>query len=292
MIPFILGLVLILVSIALFFAAVVDVQERGGLIAAGIGSLLLALIAILFSTIVIVGTKEVGIVTAFARPVGVLDNGLHWKAPWEDVTEMDAAVQTDLRDASNQNSCVPTRIAHQIVACTDVTIRWRIRESAAPELFQDYRDFDNVRNSLVTRELATDLNAVLADYDPLLVDSSGNSAAPTLSSLAASVLAQMQAQIGVQVEVLSVFIPVLHFDTSTQARLNALQAQIAQTRIAQQAVKTAQAQANANAELAASVSKDPNVLVSKCFDLLNDAISKGYALPAGFSCWGSSTGVV
>src|ERR1041385_5970778 len=99
MIPFILGLVLILVSIALFFAAVVDVKERGGLIAAGIGSLLLALIAILFSTIVIVGTKEVGIVTAFARPVGVLDNGLHWKAPWEDVTEMEDRKSTRLNSS-------------------------------------------------------------------------------------------------------------------------------------------------------------------------------------------------
>ncbi len=103
----------------------------------------------------------------------------------------------------------------------------------------------------------------------------------------------MRAQIGSQVQVLSVFVPVMHFDTATQSRLNALQAQVAQTRIAEQAIKTAQAQAAANAALAASVSTDNNVLVSKCLDVLAEMVNKGQTVPAGFSCWpGGGTGVV
>ncbi|HEY2594721.1 MAG TPA: SPFH domain-containing protein, partial [Chloroflexota bacterium] len=191
------------------------------------------------------------------------------------------------------SSCVNARIAHQIIACADVTIRWRIQQPSADELFQDYRDFSNVRASLVTRELATDINAAFVSYDPLAVDDNGNATAPALNTLAGNVQAQMSAQIGQQIEVLSVFIPVLHFDSQTQGRLNALQAQIAQTRIAAQAVKTAQSQAAANQALAASVSTDPNVLVSKCFDVLSEMVTKGQQVPAGFSCWpGGGTGVV
>jgi regulator of protease activity HflC (stomatin/prohibitin superfamily) len=251
-----------------------------------------AALFLFLSCIAIVGTKEVGIVTAFNRPVGAFDNGFHVKAPWEDVTEMDAAIQTDTH-AQQESSCVQARIAHQIVACADVTVRWRIQESAADELFRDYRDFSNVRASLVTRQLATDINTAFQDYDPLAVDGNGNSTAPSLSDLAAAVLRDMQGQISAQVNVLSVFIPVLHFDQATQSRINALQAQIAQTRIQAQAVATAEQQAAANQKLAASVSTNPNVLVSKCLDILNEMVNKNQGIPAGFSCWpGGGTGVV
>lgn len=254
----------------------------------------LAAVVLLFSSIAIVGTKEDGIVTAFNRPVGVLDNGIHLIKPWESVTEMDAAIQTDNDLAANKPAdCVETRIAHQIIACVDVTIRWRIYERAADSLFQNYRDFSNVRVSLVTRELATDVNNVFQDYDPLAVDNSGNSTSPELSSLAATVLTEMQNEIGGQIQVLSVFIPVMHFSTAVQDRINALQSQIAATRIQNQAILTAQAQAAANRALATSVSTDPNVLVSKCFDILSAMVTAHQSIPAGFSCWpGGSTGVV
>lgn len=259
-----------------------------GILILGLGTFVLLVV----TTLAIVGTKEVGILTSFNRPIGTLDNGLHFKAPWQGVTEMDAAIQTDNHVETNHN-CISARIAHQIVGCVDVTIRWRIHEGAADALFQNYRDFDNVRSSLVTRELATNINSTLADYDPLAVDANGNSISVPLNTLSAKVLAEMRTQVGAQVEVLSVFVPVIHFDAATQGRLNALQAQIAQTRIADQAVKTAQAQSQANQALAASVSTDPNVLVSKCLDILSEMVNKGQAVPAGFSCWqGGGTGIV
>lgn len=252
----------------------------------------LTLIIFLFSVVVIVPTREVGIELTFAKPTGTLGNGLHVKAPWQHVETMDAAIQTDSHVKDGDLNCVTTRIAHQAVACVDVSIRWRIVEDQAGALFQNYRTFDNVRDSLVTRDLNAAINASMETYDVLSVNNQGQSTAEQLSDVAAAVKEQLSAQIGDQIDVLSVIIPVVHFDTSTQERVNALQAQIAQTRIAEQAEQTAKAQASANRALAASVSSDPNVLVSKCLDLLNEAITKAYALPAGFSCWSGSGAVV
>lgn len=44
--------------------------------------------------------------------------------------------------------------------------------------------------------------------------------------------------------------------------------------------------------LSKSVSNDPNVLVSRCFDTVEEAVKADYR-PAGFSCWsGSGSAVV
>jgi regulator of protease activity HflC (stomatin/prohibitin superfamily) len=256
---------------------------------------LAALAALLFvsSCLTQVSTKEFGVTTSFGRPVGSLTNGLHVKPPWEKVTEIDAAIQTDSHVQGEPGSCLAVRIAHQIVACADVSIRWRIQDGAADALFQNYRDFDNIRASLVTRQLSASLNKAFEDYDPLAVDEKGDSTSPALSALSAEVSTQMQAEIGNQITVLSVIVPVLHFDANTQGRINALQAQIAQTRIADQSIQTATAQAVANAKLAGSVAKDPNVLVNKCYDLVSEMIAKGQQVPVGFSCWpGSQSSLV
>ncbi|MBU4213867.1 MAG: SPFH domain-containing protein [Actinobacteria bacterium] len=254
----------------------------------------LAVVTLFFSSAVIVSTKNVGIETSFGRPVASLSNGFHLIAPWNVVTEMDAAIQTDNHvKTGDTQSCITVRIAHQATACVDTSIRWRIEESAADGLFRDYRDFANVRDSLVTRDLNAALNAAFEDYDPLAIDKDGNSTSPTLESLSTKVLARIQGEIGEQINVLSVIIPVIHYDDNTQSKVNALLAQVAQTRIAEQAVITAQQQALANQTLAQSVSNDPNVLVSRCMDLLSEMVSKAQTVPIGFSCWpGSGSSVV
>ena len=259
-----------------------------------VGALVLALVTLFFSSATIVSTKNVGIETSFGRPVGSLPNGFHMIEPWNKVTEMDAAIQTDNHVKGHSGlDCITVRIAHQATACVDTSIRWRIEEQAADGLFRDYRDFDNVRDSLVTRDLNAALNAVFEDYDPLAIDKDGNSTSPGLASLSTDVAGKIRDQIGDQINVLSVIIPVVHFDENTQSKVNALLAQVAQTRIAEQAVITAEQQALANQTLAESVSKDPNVLVSKCMDLLNEMVSKGQSIPIGFSCWpGGGSSVV
>jgi hypothetical protein len=103
----------------------------------------------------------------------------------------------------------------------------------------------------------------------------------------------MQNEIGDQIEVLNVIIPIIRFDDSTQSKINSYQAEVANTRIAEQREETANAQARANNNLSKSVSNDPNVLVSKCFDIVDEAVRTKVPLPAGFSCWaGAGSAVV
>jgi hypothetical protein len=254
----------------------------------------LSLSLTLFSSFTVVSTKNVGIVTSFGRPVDSLSNGLHPIAPWEKVTELDAAIQTDNHYQDEKDTdCVQVRITRQAVACVDVSIRWRIKQESSDVLFKDYRTFDKIRDSLVTRELNATLNSVFSDYDPLGIDDNGEFTAPSGKDLSAQAVSQMQSEIGNQIDVLSVIIGVVHFDKNTQSRVDALQAQVAQTRIATQAVVTAQQQAAANRELAKSISNDPNVLVSRCYDLVAEMLNQGMTPPVAFSCWpGAGSSVV
>jgi hypothetical protein len=241
----------------------------------------------------VVSTKNIGVVTTYGRPSGTLNNGFHLVAPWQKVTELDGAIQTDSHAGKDDSPCTTVRIAHQSTACVDNSIRWRIKQDAADRLFRDYKDFANIRESLVTRELNAALNTVFKDFDPLATDENGNTISPSQDVLSASTTKLLQAQIGEDIEVLNVIVPIVHFDDQTQSRINALQAEVAATRIAKQKQQTADATAEANRKLADSVSKDPNVLVSTCFDILAQMVKDKQPIPAGFSCWpGGNSAVV
>lgn len=287
------GIVLVVgIGARVFAAADSELRSYAGpTLIVGIVIGFFGLVFTLISSYTAIGTQDIGVVTSFGKPVDALSNGVHFIAPWQKVTTLDGAIQTDSH-TNDGRDCVKVRIAHQATACVDVSIRWQIKLTAADALFRSYRQFDHIRDSLVTRDLNSAMNDQFESYDVLAINTEGAATAPPASAIAAKVLTEMQQKIGDQIDVLSVIIPVMHFDESTQSRINALQAQIAQTRIAQQAEQTAKAQAGANRALAASVSHDPNVLVSRCYDLLAEAINKGYQLPAGFSCVGSSGAVV
>jgi regulator of protease activity HflC (stomatin/prohibitin superfamily) len=246
----------------------------------------LVVVATLISSATVVSTKNVGIVTVFGRPSGSLSNGLHFVAPWAKVTELDAAIQTDSRTRANTDpdDCVTVRIARQAQACVDTSIRWRIKPEASDELFRDYREFSNIRDSLVTRELIATLNLVFETYDPLGIDENGDSTVPDVNTLSQEATSKMQEKVGGQIEVLNVIIGVVYLDGETQKRVDALQAQVAQTRINEQAIMSADKQAEANRKLAESVD-DPNVLVSKCYDLVGEMLNKNITPPVAFNCW-------
>ncbi len=256
-----------------------------------IGIFVLAVLVLVGSTVTIVGTRDIGIVTSFGRPVSHLDNGIHFKAPWQKVSTLDGAIQTD--NYTGAGECTDIRIGNESMACVDNTIRWRIKPEAGDTLFRDYHSMDKIRDSLVTRELKAALNGVLHDYNPLnkIADNQAG-ATPDLNLFGNQVAVIMRHEIGPQIDVINVIIPIIRFDASTQQKLNAYQAEVANTHIAEQKEKTALAQARANENLAASVSKDPNVLVSKCFDILDEMERNNRPIPAGFSCWPSGGSAV
>jgi len=253
----------------------------------------LAALFFLLSIVTIVPTREIGIVTAFGKPVRSLSNGLHIKLPWEDVHQLDGTIQTD--NHTTTAHCTDIRIGNESKACIDNTIRWRIKLSAGERLYQDYREMENIRDSLVTRELKAALNEVLSDYNPLAqIQDDTASAKPDLNAFAEEVQAGLSRRVGQDIEIESVILPIIRFDRQTQSKINAYQAEVANTRIAEQREKTARAQARANRNLAGSISKDPNVLVAQCMDTLAEMVKESQAVPIGFSCWpgGSPTSVV
>ena len=244
----------------------------------------LTLLVLLSSVVTFVGTRDIGVVTSFGRPERHLDNGIHLKAPWERVSTLDGAIQTD--NYTGTANCTDIRIGNESMACVDNTIRWRIKPTAGDTLFQDYHDMSNIRDSLLTRELKAALNGVLHDYNPLSqIANDETGATPDLNLFGASVAALMRKEIGSQIDVINVIIPIIRFDASTQQKLNAYQAEVANTRIAQQREKTAIAQSRANNNLAKSVTEVPNVLVSRCFDILDEMVRNNKQIPPGFSCW-------
>jgi regulator of protease activity HflC (stomatin/prohibitin superfamily) len=296
---FILAIILAVVAVIAFVASKKMGHDEDKRIAKVVTSVVAALAAFLvvLSCLTVVGTRRIGVVTEFGRPVDSISNGIHFKLPWQRVSELDGAIQTDSHTGSaegDENPCTDIRIGNESTACVDNTIRWRIVESEGDQLFRDYRDMDNIRESLVTRELNAALNQVLGDFNPLdAVSEDGAAATANLDDLANQVTERMRERVEGKIEVLSITIPLIRYDRGTQERLNAYQAEIANTRIAEQRSETAAAQARANEALAESVSNDPNVLVSRCLDTLAEMVEAGQPVPAGFSCWpGSQSALV
>ncbi len=273
-------------------------DKRGYLYVPGgvaVGFLGVFVLCLLISSLTMVGTKQVGVVTTFNRPTGTMSNGLHLKAPWQKVTEMDGTIQTDNYVGGGESGkCLDIRIGNGSVACIDTTIRWRIIQEEADVLFQDYRNQsddvnDAVQDSLVKRELTGALNEVFGSYDPLAAVKGGeNVEVDTLSSQVQDAMLERVETLGggtPQVEVLSVTTPLIRLDGTTQEKIDAFQQEVANTRIAEQKQATAEAEALANEEITESISKDPNVLAYKCLNILEQMAKSDTPVPAGLYCF-------
>jgi hypothetical protein len=68
---------------------------------------------------------------------------------------------------------------------------------------------------------------------------------------------KLRAKVGGQIAVINVIVPLTNYDEATQHRINALNVEKANTRVAEERAKTAAAEATTNEILAASVSNDP-----------------------------------
>lgn len=251
--------------------------------------LLLAAVLLFLGSITTVEAKQVGVVTTFGRPSDqTLSSGFHLKAPWQKVTEIDATIQTDEYHAK---SGIDVRLSDGNTATISATIRWSVSDDNANKVYEDFRSDDptkSLRDAVVSTQFKAAMNAVFAGFDPLtLAGATGDQ--PDYNALADKVRDVMLAKTNSLVEVDSVTISLVSLDKDSQKKIDNYIGEVSKTRIAEQAQKTAKAQAEANRILSDSISRDPNVLVSKCLDLLAD----GYNAPAGFTCWpGAGGGVV
>jgi len=262
--------------------------------AVGVGAV--ATVCLVLSMATIVPTRDYGVITKFGRPVGTLSNGLHWVAPWESVETMDGAVQIDWHkdndgDKDKHGDAIQVRLGNQSNAYLDASVRYEMVQDAADDLFLQYRSFDAVRTNLVTRNLQTSLNEVFASYNPLATIVAADPTAPadkvksdTLISLASKATDIMQRKVGPQIKIFEIQIPTIAFDEDTQHKIDQLNQQKAATAVAVEQQKTNIEQSKANNDLVTSI-KDPNVLVSKCLDVVKE---KGQS-PLG--CWPGSAAV-
>lgn len=286
MVSFIFSIILLLLAVGIFAAGRVVRKSRSASSGAnprwfGFAGGVLAFVALAilaFSIFTIVPTKQVGVPVTFGKPGQPMSNGLHAKAPWTDIVLMDATTQS--LDASGDNPTIAKDVDKADVFVHN-NVRWSINEEAAASLYVDYKDFEGVNDALIQPQLRTAIASVMTNYDPLKTDN------PSYEKLAEDVKTKLQAAVGDRVTIHSVSITLLDFSDATKSRINALNTERGNTRIAEQKKITAAAEAEANRIIADSVSKDPNVLVSKCLDLVNE----GKPIPAGFQCWpGQSEG--
>jgi regulator of protease activity HflC (stomatin/prohibitin superfamily) len=267
----------------------------------GLFFIFLAIVPLIFSMFAIVGAKNVGVPTVFGKPTGgTYGSGLNFKAPWVSVTDIDATVQPE---EYKGDSCIYVKIADAGSACVSLAYRWRINPDGADTVYSDYRNAENgvteaVRSALVSTNIKAAINEVFGTYDPLegadiTSDMSPQEISnlklvlPPLGEFNEAIKTNVEEKIkdlGDLIEIQSVTISYLKLPDSTQARIDKINAKVADTKLAIADVAIKKAQSDANKELASSL-QDPNVLVSKCLDGMIEGEIKA---PAGFQCFPNS----
>jgi regulator of protease activity HflC (stomatin/prohibitin superfamily) len=279
----------------------------------GLGCIGLALFFAIFAFTVQVPAKNVGVVTTFGKVSDRnLGAGLHFIWPWQKVTTLDATIITDKfvgvqngddgRKGDNGLDCIGVRISDGTTACVSMVIRSQIDGSLANDLYANYRSDDvdeNIFDSLIRTQLSAAAASVFKDFDPILTSDNGEvvASSPDLGGLSDDVLDQMNENLAdastsgdPEVDMKSLTIQYIRFSDTTEARINDLQAEVGKTRVAEQQEETARHQANANKILSESVSNNPEVLVSRCIDILTAMQQNGDSLAFVPSCWpGGST---
>lgn len=261
------------------------------------------LVLVTLTCVTAVSAKNVGVVVTFGSvDANTRSAGLNFKLPWSNIVEIDGTIQTDeMRD----DYCIPVRIGDGSQACAFITNRWSINADKGAAIYENYRSDDptaQFRQAVVSTNLDQAVQEALKNYNPIaqLKSVGGDvladelSFAPDYGEVSTEIENSMRERLGEEglAQIESITFSYLRLADSTQKKLDDYVAAIGETRIAMQREETAKAQANANKTLSASVSNDPNVLVSKCFDTVAEAVSLGYQLPAGFSCWGASSAVI
>lgn len=311
---FITGLLLLIAGVVLFFVKwtsrtnagdsyrpnyIENTHHLNRLIPVGV--LALAVVFIAFSCLTQVESKNVGVVKTFGavsdRNLGA---GLSAKLPWQEVVEIDGAVQTD--EYKGDEECIEALIGDGGQACIWLTNRWRISPERADRVYQDYRSDDptaDFRKAVVSTELKSVVQDVAATYNPVaafqVVEGEQPSAqtvsfTPDYKGMSLAIQKEMEARLGDEplADIVKITVSYVRLPKSTQQRINDFTKEVGNTRIAAQKKETAANEAAANNVLRASLKDEPGILQSKCLDLAAEAIESGYEFNAGWSCMGGS----
>jgi regulator of protease activity HflC (stomatin/prohibitin superfamily) len=260
-----------------------------------------------------VGAKQYGVLTTFGHPSGSdYSSGLHLKMPWQKDVPVDGKVKLYGFSADSSSGfddtygCIKTVIGNGSPTCVDVTVRWQVSENQASVLYANYGTgdpTDHFGQAVIHAQMLQVIPVVMRSYNPIAQltvlkgKATGRSVetasfAPDYDALSRQAATLLQARVSGEATIQSVAISSAPLDPATQQKLSQFIQEQAKTRTALQAIETNRNVAKANKELERSLERSPGLLISKCLDELDDAINKGYALPAGFSCFGGNGSVV
>lgn len=302
-----------------------DTQEKKNfyrfwVMAGAVVPVILAAVTFFAAGFTSVPTKSEGVLTSYGKVFGdVYQPGGHWILPWKTMNVVGDTIQSDNFKSANGNgpdqytnsgaigNCIQVRLGGQNEGCADVQLQTQVIPKAIPELFANYSSYGpnlshDVDQYVVKRDLTTVLNRVVGDYNPIQdvsqqlqacdLHAAANcqvGATSQFSKFDPELVAQLQAALGNQVNVIDVNLQYIHYDPTTENALQKIQTSYLETAQAVQQEKTNAALSLANAALARGGSLSPQVLANECFTTTQQAIKSGYQLPAGWSCNGSSS---
>lgn len=246
MFGFVLGLILIVTGIIVGIALMFNDYKSGGTVAL-ISGIVLGILFIVLGCITSVATGHTGIVVTFGRVEDyTFDAGVHTKAPWNSVIEMDNRVQKSTTDLS----CFSSDI--QEVTCK-YTLNYQINKANAQEIYRrvgkDYYD------TIITPSVSECVKTVTARYTAENLIGNRDTLAKEIEELLSTNLA------GYNIEVVSSAIEDMDFtdaftnaveakQVAQQNKLRATTEQEQKTMEAQQAAERAKIEADAQAEIA------------------------------------------
>lgn len=281
--------------------------EGGRTLAGGIVALIGIIVGTLGLSLTTVDARSVGIETKGGRYVDTLKPGRHLIAPWADVEQWTTRNQTmvfqgdDGSDGDNRwdQPTIPVRFANQAQATVDVTVTWAIADTGADfetqkariqKLWAGYRTFNDMAKNLVSASIIGTTGDVFNPYNPfasLDQKTVDNPYVPNAewSKRISEALGPQFTQSGltlVKVQVTNV-----HYDAETEGKIKAFANKLADTRIAQQEIEIAKAQAQASKERATQAAPGCEALIR---DLA--AMGKLQDLPPAFNCGQAGGGVI
>jgi hypothetical protein len=234
--------------------------------------------------------------TSFSKPQTAHSNGFSPKLPWEVKTEFDGTQQFMRfeNDGNNEEDLdkktfpkIEVKLDGQAKAWISGTVAWQMKagtkeeKANAVELFKTYKTFERLSRNLVNASAKKAIGEVFANHNPL--DPAKNQTLGELNKLA---LESLRKEFGSELTIVSVDLRVPDYDDQTDNAISSMQAQKAETKKAEELLKTNQAKAAANAALEASV-QNPAVNVANC---IQAAIQLGRE--PGFCLMGSGSVMV
>lgn len=243
---FILGIIFLIAGIGFSIYLFSDQETKWGAAVLIIG-LLLAILLIVLSCLVSVPTGHTGVVTTFGRVEDkTLDSGIHGKAPWNKVVELDNRVQK----STVELYCFSSDIQEVTVM---YTLNYQISKSSAQDIYRTVgKDY---YATVITPNISESVKTITAHYTAESLIASRDTLAREIEELLTEQLAKYN------IEVVSTAIEDMDFtdeftnaveakQVAVQNKLRAVTEQEQKTIEAQQAAERAKIQAQADAEIA------------------------------------------